>query len=608
MVRRGCTAGTRMSISFLRHVRLPHEIGAVGVPASGDEDVRLGDLVPKRRPATRWFWIVSGACAVAALATVAILVRGPSGPQLPAGSGSLARVRLMTGAQYANTIHYIFGPNIDVGSAFAPLVRTQGLLEVTTSSASVSLGQMEDFQLAATSIAAQVMKAGDVDRGIPSSRDTLVPCKPESVAGPDDECAATFIRRVGRLLFRRPLDQDEVTKWVGRAHRAASNLHDFYAGLQTVLEGMLIDPKFLLIQDTTELDPTRPGQRRLDSYALASRLSFLLWNSVPDDQLLKAAESGELQTNSGRRREVERMLASPQLDSGVRAFFDDMFGFADFDSLSKDPNVYPEATEAALRAAREQTLLTVVDFVVRKNADYRDLFTTRSTFISPALAPIYGAVAPSGWTPYRFPADSKRAGLLTQVSFLALHSQPVRSSATLRGKALRELFLCETIPPPPNNVDFSAVDNPPPSLVTARQQLTFHRKNPSCAGCHKLMDPIGLGLEQFDGAGKVRATEGGEPIDVSGELDGKTFVTAAGLGLALRNDPALPTCLVKRLYSYAAGGAIKPSDPTFAYFDAKFQQSGYHVVALLRDIAMSKAFSRIEAPAASRKALLTSAN
>lgn len=559
----------------------------------------------------RWSWIVSGACTVAVLATVATVAVLTRGPSLPPGAGSPARVRLMTGAQFANSIAYIFGPSIDVGSAFAPLQRTDGLVALSASSVSVTLGQMEDLQRAATSIAAQVMSAGDLDRGVPSYRDTLAPCKPASVTGADDACAASFIRGVGRLLFRRPLDAGKLTELVRKAHGAAHDLNSFYAGLQTTLEGMLIDPRFLLIEDTTEPDPDRPGRRRLDSYALASRLSFLLWNCVPDEQLLQAAESGELQTRSGRKREVERMLASPRLESGVRAFFDDMFAFDLFDSLAKDPKKYPAVSGATLKDAREQTLLTVIDHVLHKNADYRDLFTTRATFISPALGPLYGAVAPPGWTAYELPADGKRAGLLTQVSFLTLHAQPARSSPTLRGKALREVFLCQKVPSPPPNVDFSAVDNPDPRLRTARERLAFHRKNPSCAGCHKIMDPIGLGLENFDGGGQYRVTENGAPIDVSGELDGKTFQDPVALGEALRSNPALPTCLVRRLYSYATGGAlINPKDPMLDLFEASFAKSGYRVVDLLRDIALSEAFSRIvaEPAAAPAKAALTASN
>jgi hypothetical protein len=558
----------------------------------------------------RWAWVVAGACGLVVLVTMVFSNREP---QLPLNAGSPARVRLMTDAQFTNSIAYIFGPGIEVASAFAPLQRTDGLLELTTSSVSVTLGQMQDFQRAAISIAAQVLSPGDLERGVPSSRDTLIPCKPVSATRPDDQCAAAFIRIVGRLLFRRPLSENKVAEWVGKARGAAGDLHDFYAGLQTVLEGMLIDPQFLLIEDTTEPDPGRAGRLRLDGYALASRLSFLLWNSVPDDQLLKAAETGDLQTRRGRKREVERLLASPRLEIGIRAFFDDMFGFDLFDSLSKDSQKYPAVNGTALKDAREQTLRTVIDHVVQKNADYRDLFTTRATFISPALGPLYGAVAPRGWTAYNVPADSKRAGLLTQVSFLTLHAQPARSSPTLRGKALREIFLCQKVPSPPPNVDFSAVDNPDPRLHTARERLDFHRKNPSCAGCHKIMDPIGLSLENFDGGGQYRATENGAPIDVSGQLDGKTFQDAMGLGEALRKNSTLPTCLVKRLYSYATGGPlINPKDPMLERFDASFAESGYRVVDLLRSIAMSEAFSRViesprpEPPAASSKPLLTS--
>lgn len=542
--------------------------------------------------ARRWPLIAGGVAAVAAITTVVLLTREPS---LPPNAGSPARVRLMTGAQFANSIEYVFGPSIDVGTAFAPLQRVDGLLALNSSQVSVTMGQMQDFQRAAVSIASQVMSDGNLDRGVPSHRDALVPCKPASATEPDDECAATFVRKAGRLLFRRPLGEEQVAALVGNAHQAADSLDDFYAGLQAVLESMLINPQFLLIEDTTEPDPDRSGQRRLDDYGLASRLSFLLWNSVPDEELLAAAEKGELHTKRGRKREVERMLASPRLESGVRAFFDDMFGFDHFDSLTKDAQKYPMITGATLQDAREQTLRTVVEHLLHKNGDYRDLFTTRSTFISRALGPVYHVGAAPGWTPYELPADSGRAGILTHVSFLTLHAHPARSSATLRGKALREVFLCQKVPPPPPNVDFSAVEDPDSSLKTAREKLEVHRSNASCAGCHKIMDPIGLTLENFDGAGQFRAAENGAQIDASGDLDGKPFKDAVGLGEAISNSPALPTCLVKQVYAYATGGAIKSKDPMVKIFEQDFADSGYRVVDLLRDIAMSEAFSRIVA-------------
>jgi hypothetical protein len=538
----------------------------------------------------RGLLIAGGVAAAAVIASVVFLTREPS---LPPNAGSPARVRLMTGTQFENSIAYMFGPSIDVGSAFAPLQRVDGLLALNSSQVSVTMGQMQDFQRAAVSIASQVMSEGNLDRGVPSHRDALVPCQPAAVTEPDDECAATFVRKAGRLLFRRPLSEEKVAELVGNAHQAADSLDSFYGGLQVVLESMLINPQFLLIEDTTEPDPDRSNQRRLDNYGLASRLSFLLWNSVPDEELLDAAEKGELYTSRGRKAQVERMLASPRLESGVRAFFDDMFGFDHFDSLTKDPQKYPTITGATLQDAREQTLRTVVEHLLHKNADYRDLFTTRSTFISRALGPVYHVGAAQGWTPYELPADSGRAGILTHVSFLTLHAHPARSSATLRGKALREVFLCQKVPPPPPNVDFSAVEDPDSSLKTAREKLEVHRTNPSCAGCHKIMDPIGLTLENFDGAGQFRTTENGAQIDASGDLDGKPFKDAVGLGEALRNNPALPACLVKQVYSYATGGPTNTRDPMLKIFEQDFADSGYRVVDLLRDVAMSDAFSRI---------------
>src|SRR5690606_3992061 len=181
-----------------------------------------------------------------------------------------------------------------------------------------------------------------------------------------------------------------------------------------------------------------------------------------------AAESGEIQTPKGRARIVASMLASRRLETGVRAFFDDMFGFDDFNSLAKDTATYPKFTGQMAADAREETLRTVVDHLITKKGDYRDLFTTRTTFISPGIAQLYGLATPPGWHAYEFPADAQRAGILTQISFLAVHSHPGRSSPTLRGKALREILLCQPVPPPPPNVDFSAVEDPTSPFRTAR--------------------------------------------------------------------------------------------------------------------------------------------
>ena len=383
---------------------------------------------------------------------------------------------------------------------------------------------------------------------------------------------------------------------VGVADAAADKTEDFYAGLSLALEAILISPEVVFIVDIAEPDPQRPGQERLNAYSLASRLSFFLWNAAPDDALLLAAGSGDLYTREGLLHSVDRMLASSRLEDGIRAFFDDMMAFDAFGSLAKDPIVYPMVTGATLADAREQTLRTVIDHVITRGLDYRDLFTTRRTFMSMNLAALYGTPTANGWVPYEFPEGSSRRGLLTQVSFLAAHSHAVRSSPTLRGKALRELFLCQKVPAPPPNVDFSLLEDAG-DVATARERLEIHSTNPSCAGCHLIMDPMGLALENFDGAGRYRETENGVALDTSGELDGTLYEDVDGLTSAMRDHPKLPYCLVNRLYAYGTGGpvSLRYDREILANFLERFAGHGYKVPNLLRDIALSRACSRVRA-------------
>jgi hypothetical protein len=208
--------------------------------------------------------------------------------------------------------------------------------------------------------------------------------------------------------------------------------------------------------------------------------------------------------------------------------------------------------------------------------------------------------AVDGWVPYEFPEDSSRGGLLTQISFLASHAHPARSSPTLRGKALRELVLCQKVPPPPPNVDFSLLEDPDASLKTARERLHVHASNPSCAGCHLITDPMGLALENFDGAGRFRDNENGAELDTSGDLDGFEFTNVDGLNKALHDHPMLPSCIVNRMYSYGVGGMVSMSTDRqiLAYLKEQFIEDGYKVPELLREIALSTAFSQVREPKA----------
>ena len=540
-----------------------------------------------------------GAADAPAPALAPASAAAPAPAPASAEATSLPRVRLLSQAQYFNTLGYVFGPDITVAAHFTPFRRTDGLVETGASVAGVTSGQIDEFQRTAIAIAGQVVG--------PQHRSFLVPCAPKSELAADRRCAALFIQPVGRLLYRRALTRDQEDSLVDLAGRSAGKLGNFHDGLAVALNAMLISPDFLFVIDRYEPDPDRPGVMRLDAFSYAARLSLLLWNSGPDDELIHSAETGELQTAAGRARQVDRLLASSRLESGVRAFFEDMLGFDDLASLSKDAHIYPVFSGVTLQDAREQTLRTIFDQLVTRKMDYRDLFTARDTFISPALAALLQVPAPPGWSPYTSPEGSPRVGLLTQISFLSGHAHPGRSSPTLRGKALRELLLCQKVPRPPPNVDFSIVENPNSTLKTARERLTAHRANPVCAGCHKLTDPIGLALENFDGAGQFRETERGAPIDTSGSLDGREFTDAIGLGQALHDHPALPACLVQRVYSYATGSPVAANDkPVVQQLTKHFAETGYRLPDLLRSIALSSGFSKVSPRVAPERTALNS--
>jgi len=271
--------------------------------------------------------------AIAALAvSLAVGVRAAAPPAEPESGGSMRR---LTEQQYRNAIADIFGEDIQVAGRMDPVLRLPHELQVVgVSRIAVSPAGLEEYDRMAQAIAAQV-----VDE---KHRATLVGCAPRDAKVFDEECAAKFFRRTGRFVFRRPLSIEDVRVQVGAANEAATLTKDFYKGLAVSLATMLISPKFVFDIDVLEPDPVRPGIKRLDAYTKATRLSLFLWNTTPDVALLEAAARGDLHTAKGLAKQVDRMLASPRLEAGVRAFFTDMLGFETIGDLAKDPVIYPQ--------------------------------------------------------------------------------------------------------------------------------------------------------------------------------------------------------------------------------------------------------------------------
>lgn len=528
---------------------------------------------------------------VAALAAITPGLAGAAGKPLGAETVSPLMLRL-TSEQYQAVIADTFGATITLGGRFEPDPRVDGLLGIGAGKVSVSTDGLEQYDLMARTIAAQVVS--------PEQRAISVPCRPASETAADDACARQFLAGAGQFLYRRPLTEVELTARVATARAVATKLASFYEGLSWSLAQMLVSPQFLFRTVEFEPDPKRRGQLRMTAYAKASRLSFFLWNAGPDEQLLAAAGKGDLHTPRGLARQVDRMMASPRLEQGVRAFFSDMLMFDELPALSKDPIIYPKFSAKVAVDSREQSLRTIVDLTLTNGGDYRDLFLTKKTFLTQNLASVYKIPlvnnvpngSPDTWQAFEFPADDPRGGLLSQISFLSLHSHAGRSSPTLRGKALREVFLCQPVPAPPAAVDFQIVqDTSNPVYKTARDRLNAHAQNPVCAGCHKLTDPMGLALENFDGGGAYRTTENGVKIDTAGELDRIKFDDAEGLGRALHDHPAATACVVNRMSSYGLGRAItRQENQWIEALKADFARQGYKIPALIRGIATSPPF------------------
>ena len=516
-------------------------------------------------------------------------VTAAAAPAPAAPARLVAGLRRLTEREYRNTIADVFGPGIAVEGSFEPGARIGGLLSASSAVLSVTGVGFDSDSAMAEGIAAQV-----VDE---SHRGKLLSCVPKSATAPDDACAQQVFSHYGLLLFRRPLTAGELKQRVDLANKLTVSTNDFYAGLRYGLMSLLQAPDFLFRK---EIAVPAGADYTLDGYSRAARLSFFLWNTTPDAELLKAAETGELSTPAGVEKQTARLMASPRLDAGMSAFFSDMLELDTFDNTTKDTQIYPDWIQPIATSAREETLRSTIDLTLHANGDLRDLVTTRKTYINRILASVYDVRYNfhDEWVPYEFPAESDRSGLLTQVSMLTMFSHPGRSSPTERGVALMDIFLCSPTPPPPANVDFSIVNNTSGPLKTVRERLMAHATNKTCASCHTHSDPIGLPLEDFDSTGRHRTTENGQVIDISANIQGQSFVGAQGLGHYLHDNPRFPACMARKLSAYAIGAdSEKVSQTSIKTPYQAFVDSGYRLRALLKAIATDPGFYRVPAPA-----------
>jgi hypothetical protein len=501
-------------------------------------------------------------------------------------------VRRLTHSQFDHTVRDLLGdlsqpaasfPKEDFIGGFKNQVEGQG----------VSPLQAEAYAKAAERLAAAAFRGGDL-RG-------LLPGTPRSSA--DSDLAHAFVRQFGLKAFRRPLMEAEIELYTKLLVEEAGRKQDFLAGASLVVEAMLQSPHFLFRIE-------RGGDNR--AFEVATRLAYFLWDTMPDAALLQAAASGNLASPEQIEAAARRMLADPRARPAFDEFLAQWQRFDRVLSATRDRRRYREYNGEVAAAMVEETR-QLFNHLVWNNQNFMELFTADYSFLSSDLARLYGLDAPSEeFARVNYPPDSGRSGVLGHGSFLVSTSKPAETSPTARGLFIRNQFLGQEVPPPPPGVDTTLPAITENTPLTNRQRLDIHLNNESCAGCHRLIDPIGMAFEQYNAIGAFQPKltlqfgdrrgggRGEAPrikeleLDTTGFIQGvenSEFSSPKELGRLLAENNACQKCIVKMLFRYAMGreeGAAEQG--RIEDLLAKFRTSGYRFQELVVALVTSEPF------------------
>ncbi len=487
-------------------------------------------------------------------------------------------LRRLTREEYNNTVRDLLGDTTRPASSLPPDEAVGGF--ESNNLAPVTPVIVERYMDAAEALAATAVKR----------LDTLAPC---AASEPHAKCAETFIESFGRQVFRRPLEDSERSAFFA-VYTEKEKRSGYAGGIQLVLEAMLQSPQFLYRVEPA--DGPGPGSRKLTGYEVATRLSFFIWASTPDKDLLDEAARGKLDGTADIDRAARKMLKDQRALAGIRSFHRQWLGLRELETESKDALFSPLFTPQLKDAMVEETLRFTANAVLSGGDTVKTLLTSNRSFVNAPLAKLYGVPAPTGdgFALVSLP-PRQRAGLLTQASVMTVLANADQTSPILRGRFVREKLLCHAIPPPPPNVAIT-----PPKVdpkLTTKQRFMQHRRDPSCAACHQLMDPIGFGFEHYDAVGAWRAVDGAFAVDATGDLwmtddvDG-AFDGAVELGARLAASKQVRRCVATQWFRYALGRGERDEDAASlerAY--QAFAHAGFDVRELIVAIATSPAFS-----------------
>jgi hypothetical protein len=490
----------------------------------------------------------------------------------------LAPLRRLTLEQYVNTIRDLLGVS-DPITADLPVDEGAGGF-YSNIIAPITELQVEKYRAAAEVLAARAVE------NLPR----LISCDPEG--GQEEACAGRFISAFGRRAYRRPLGAGEEARYRGLFADARAR-SDFRGGIRVVVETMLQSVHFLYRFEPA-VGGGRPAVMALPPYAMASRLSYFLWNTMPDEALFAAAEAGALSTRDQIAAQAARMTADARFSDAAVSFHLQWLDVVELPGKEKKKSMHPLWSEETRAAMREETVRFVGDVIKSGDGRLETLLTASYSIAGGPLLKLYGADSKvDGW--HRIALDpTQRAGLLTQASVLAVHAHWDKSSLVHRGKLIREKLLCEVLPPPPPEVNNSLPPADP--KVSARERFEEHRAEVSCARCHRLIDPLGAPFEMFDAIGNYRTKDGPNPIDSEGELKGTRtsdgpVKNAAELARRLATADEVRECVARQWLRFALGREeTADENPSLAAAMKAFRASDFRIPALVVAIAQTDAF------------------
>lgn len=503
---------------------------------------------------------------------------GQGGSANTAGALSGPSLRLLTNAQYRATLRSVFPFVDELSLELEDDVALNGLRAIGSSNIALSPKATEAYLHVAEQVSERAF-------GTAEHAQASAGCDVSQVT-----CAEQLIASTGRKAFRRSLSADEKARFLAIYTSGVTKLGSGAAGLKYATMAILASPYFAYRAELGQPVAGMPGVRALSGAELASKLAYFLWNAPPDPELLDAAESGGL--NAGTlATQAARLQGAQQVSAGMDAMFEDYAGLANLATVEKLPARFPKFTPALVSAMRQETLMDLRQAAL-STQDFRAVFNSSKSYVNADLAALYGIQGVTGSDFKQVELPAERRGFLGNASLLSLYAHADVSSPTLRGKFIRQILMCQAIPAPPPDVDTTLPDES--EAKTARQRLTIHSSNATCAGCHKLMDPLGLALENFDAMGQYRTQDNGETIDASGELDGVKFNTAAGLADALAASPRVPDCLSRLVFRSAWGRLEAATDEGFiSDMTAAFAGSSYQMPKLLSTAVTAPQFMNV---------------